>query len=99
MIKADEYKAKIDVGKNPKEMENHHALLGRIYFEKQDYAKVIEHLEQANQENPYTLYLLAVAESKTGDKAKADQLFQKVANWNEDSLNYAFVRSKARTGT
>jgi tetratricopeptide (TPR) repeat protein len=30
MTKADEYKAKIDVGKNPKEMENHHALLGRI---------------------------------------------------------------------
>jgi tetratricopeptide (TPR) repeat protein len=99
MAKADEYKAKIDVAKDPKAIENHHALLGRIYFEKGEYARVKEHLGQANQENPYTLYLLAVAESKVGDKTKAAELFKKVANWNEDSLNYAFVRSKARTGT
>jgi tetratricopeptide (TPR) repeat protein len=95
LAKADEYKAKIEAGKDPKELENHHALLGRVYFEKGDYGKAIEHLKQANQENPYTLYVLAVAESKAGDKVKADELFQKVANWNEDSLNYAFVRSKA----
>jgi tetratricopeptide (TPR) repeat protein len=95
MAKADEYKAKIEAGKDPKEMENHHALVGRIHFEKSDYGKAIEHLKQANQENPYTLYLLAVSESKAGDKARADELFKKVANWNEDSLNYAFVRSKA----
>ena len=79
MTTADEYKAKTDVGKDPKAMENHHALLGRINFEKGDYAKVIAHLKQANQENPYTLYLLAVAESKAGDKARAAELFKKVA--------------------
>lgn len=32
--KADEYRAKIEAGKDPEEMETHHALLGRIYFEK-----------------------------------------------------------------
>jgi len=95
MAKADEYKAKIEAGKDPKEMENYHALLGRIHAEKGDYAKAIEHLKQANQENPYSLYLLAVAESKAGDKAKAAKLFKKAANWNEDSLDYAFVRPKA----
>ncbi len=99
MTKADEYKAKIDAGKDPKQMENHHALVGRIYFEKGDYAMALEHLKQANQENPYTLYLQAVAESKAGDKTKSAELFKKVANWNEDSLNYALVRSKARSGT
>jgi tetratricopeptide (TPR) repeat protein len=95
MAKAVEYKARIEAGKDPKELENHHALLGRIYFEKGDYGKAIEHLKQADQENPYTLYVLAVAESNAGDKVRADELFKKVANWNEDSLNYAFVRSKA----
>jgi len=95
MAKAEEYKAKIEAGKDPKEIENHHALLGRIHSEKGDYAKAIVHLKQANPENPYYLYLLAVAESKAGDKAKAAELFKKVANWNEDSLNYAFVRAKA----
>lgn len=95
MAKADEYEAKVEAGKDPKEMEEYHALLGRIDFEKTDYDKAIGNLEQANQENPYTLYLLAVSESKTGDKAQAEKLFKKVANWNEASLYYAFVRSKA----
>jgi tetratricopeptide (TPR) repeat protein len=95
MAKAEEYKAKVEAGNDPKEMENYHALLGRIHSEKGDDAKAIEHLKQANQENPYTLFLLAVAESKAGNKAKAAELFKKVANWNEDSLDYAFVRPKA----
>ncbi len=95
MAKANEYKVKIETGKDPKEIEDYHALLGRIDFEKADYDKAIGHLEQANQENPYTLYLLAVSESKTGDKAQAQKLFNKVANWNEASLYYAFVRTKA----
>jgi tetratricopeptide (TPR) repeat protein len=97
LAKADEYKAKIAAGKDPKEMENHHALLGRIYSEKREYAKTVEHLREANQENPYTLYLLAVATSEMGDITKAAELYKKVADWNESSLNYAFVRSKAMT--
>lgn len=85
---------------------DHHALVGYIDFEKGNYAKAIEHLEQADQENPYTLYVLADVESQAGNKAQAAELFNKVAdlNWvltsglpqiSENSLNYAFVRSKA----
>jgi tetratricopeptide (TPR) repeat protein len=107
MARANEYKAKIEEGKDPKEIEDHHALVGYIYFEKGNYAKAIEHLKQADQENPYTLYVLADAESQAGNKAQAAELFSKVAdlNWilttgapqiSENSLNFAFVRSKAR---
>ncbi|MGH7450922.1 MAG: tetratricopeptide repeat protein [bacterium] len=93
--KADEFRARIEAGKDPKEMETHHALLGRIYFEKGEYAKAVEHLKQANQENPYTLFFLAFATSEAGDMTKATELYKKVVNWNENSLNYALVRSKA----
>ncbi|MGH7491235.1 MAG: tetratricopeptide repeat protein [bacterium] len=95
LAKADEHKTRIAAGKNSKEMENHYALLGRIYFEKGEHAKAAEHLKQANQENPYTLYLLAVATSNVGDMVKAAELYKKAANWNENSLSYAFVRPKA----
>ena len=97
MAKADKHKAKIEAGKDPKEMENHHALLGHINYIKGDYAKAIDYLKQANQENPYAVYHLALAESKAGDQAKAAKLLEKVANWNQNSLNYALVRSKAMT--
>ncbi len=76
-------------------MEDHHDLLGLIHFEKGDHAKAIEHLNQGDQEDPYILYHLAVAESKAGDPAKADELFSKVADMNQNGLGYAFVRSKA----
>ncbi len=97
LTKADEHKAKIEAAKDPKQMETHHALLGRIYFEKGEHAKAVGHLKQANQENPYTLFLLAFATSEAGDMAKAAELYKKAANWNENSLNYAFIRSKAMT--
>ncbi len=96
MAKANEHKAKIESRNDPKEMEDHHALLGYIHFEKNEYAKSLEHLRQADQEDPYVIYHLAVAESKAGDRPKASELFSKVADWNESSLDYAFVRSKAQ---
>ena len=96
MAKADEFKAKIEAGMDPKEIEDYHDFLGYIYSEKGEYAMAIEHLSQADQEEPYTLYLLAVAESEAGDEARGAELFEKVAHWNQSNLNYAFVRSEAR---
>lgn len=95
LAKADEQLAMIQADNNPNEMEDHHDLLGLIHFEKGDHAKAIEHLNQGDQEDPYILYHLAVAESKAGDLAKADELFSKVADMNQNGLGYAFVRSKA----
>ena len=95
MAKAEEYKGKVEPAKDPQEMKNYHAVVGSIHFEKADYAKSIEHFGQANQEDPYTLYYFALAESKTGDKPKATELFKKVADWNQNSLEYALVRTKA----
>ena len=95
MTVADEYKAKIEAGHDPKLMEDHHLLLGEIYLEQGEYARAIEHLEQADQEHPYTLYHLALAESEAGDQAKASELFEKVANWNQYNLHYPLLRSKA----
>ncbi len=95
MAKADEHLAKIQADNNPNEMEDHHDLLGLIHFEKGDHVKAIEHLNQGDQEDPYILYHLAVSESKAGDKTKATELFKKVAEWNQNGLGYALVRSKA----
>lgn len=105
LAKAEELKAKIAAGENPMEMEDHHKLLGLIYLEKGEPATAVEHLEQADQEDPHTVYLLAVAESESGDEAQAAELFNQVAQWNEvlsqssanlhRALGYALVRAKA----
>jgi tetratricopeptide (TPR) repeat protein len=93
--KAGEYKAKIEKGADPREMENYYALAGYIHLEKGEYAEAVENLKQADQENPYALYHLALAESESGNNAEAAALFKKVANWNQHGLLYPFVRAKA----
>jgi len=95
LAKADEQLAKIQEDNDPNEIQDHHDLLGLIHLEKGDHAKAIEHLNQGDQEDPYILYHLAVAESKAGDPARADELFSKVADMNQNGLGYALVRSKA----
>jgi tetratricopeptide (TPR) repeat protein len=76
-------------------MENHHHLVGYISLEKVEYEAAVEHLKQADQQDPYTLYLMAAAESKAGNEEKAAALLKELAEWNQNSLNYAFVRPQA----
>ena len=91
----DEYRAMVAGHNDPRETENLHTLMGHIYNEKSDYAKAVEQLQQGDQENPFTLYHLALAQSRLGNSVEASELFEKVAYWNEHSLGYALVRSRA----
>ncbi len=105
LAKAADLKTKIEAGEDPREMEGHHLLLGLIYLEKGEHATAIEHLGQADQEDPNTFYLLAKAESGAGNQDKATELYRKVAGWNEvmshntnnllRALSYALARPEA----
>ncbi len=53
-------------------------------------------LEQANQQDPRVLYLLAVALQGKGDGARARAMGAKAADFNGLALNYAYVRTKAK---
>jgi len=104
LAKADELKASIDAGANPEEIEGHHLLMGLIYLEEGEHAQAIDHLAEADQDDPYTFYLLAKAESGAGNQDKATELYRKVAQWKEvishstndllRALGYALARPK-----
>jgi len=95
LAKAEEYKALLDAREDPNTAENYNGLVGMIHLDTGDHEKAIEHFKQSNQENPYTLYYHGVAQSKAGNDERAQELFAKAANWNEDSYNFAYVRPKA----
>lgn len=105
LAKADEMKASIEAGTVPEEIENYHLLLGLIYIEKGEYVQAVEHLVKVDQDDPFTVYQLALAESGAGNQDKATELYRKVAGWNEvlsnntgdlsRALGYALVRPKA----
>lgn len=75
--------------------ERYSRLLGQLYSEQGDYASAVKHLIQAEQGHPYSLYLLARAKEVIGETQSAKTLYQQVAQWNENGLEYALVRNKA----
>ncbi len=71
-----------------------HELAGRIAFARKQYDAAITELQQANLQDPYNLYRLALAYQGKGDTAKAREYASRAAHWNGlPALNYALVRS------
>lgn len=103
--KAEELEASIAAGENPTETEGYHQNMGQIYLKQGDFSKALEHFAQANEDDPYTYYLMAKAETGAGNDERAMELYQKVVDWNEvishnagnhhRALGYAMARPKA----
>ena len=92
---AEKFKALLDSRKDPNAAKTYNGLMGMIYFDKGKFEKAIEHFKLSSQEDPFTIYYHGVAQSKTGNDKMAQELYTKAANWNEDSYNFAFIRTKA----
>jgi tetratricopeptide (TPR) repeat protein len=61
-----------------------------------NYAGADAQFAKVKAPDPFFIYYAALAKEKAGDAAGAKTLYAKVANWNEDTLWYAFVRNKAK---
>ncbi len=73
-----------------------HELLGSILLDQQEYVKAVRELRQANQQNPYNLYRIALAYQATETKDEARKYCTAAAQFNGlPLLNYAFIRQKA----
>lgn len=94
---AEDYMTKAEEANNPLQIKLAHQLMGMIALEEKDYDKALGELLQANQQNPYNLYRMALAYQGKGDTAKAKEFCMKAAQFNAlNSLNQAFIRSKAQ---
>jgi tetratricopeptide (TPR) repeat protein len=95
--KADKLKQQAEASMNPNEMETYFLVNGVIAYEKGDYDTAIEHLMKSSPSNPYAQFYLAQSYQQTDNPTDAQPLFTKVAQWNENTLEYALVRNKARS--
>ena len=94
--KHDEFADQVEALNNPNQIRLAHQLAGMIALEEEDYDKAIEELLQANQQNPYNLYQIAVANKNKGDLEKASEFCAKAAHFNGlNNINYAFIRKTA----
>ncbi len=72
-----------------------HELLGTIAMAEGNWDDAVAELEQANQQNPRILYLMAVAYKGAGNQEAGQATMEKAANFNGLNFNYAYVRAKA----
>jgi len=96
-LHAEGYAVLVKEHEIPFEMRRVHELLGTIALAEENWADAVAHLEQANQQSPRILYLLAVAYYGSGDEYAGEAMMKKVANWNGLNFGYAYVRGKAMT--
>ncbi len=94
--KAASYGQQVAVKKIPFEVRQQHELLGRIALEEKSYPAAVAELEQASQQDPRVLYLLALALQGKGDGARARAVLSRAADFNGIANNYPYVRSKAK---
>jgi outer membrane protein assembly factor BamD (BamD/ComL family) len=59
------------------------------------YEEALAHLAEDNR-NPLSLTLMAHAYLKLGNKSRADELTQLLADWNEPTLEQALVAAELR---
>ena len=73
-----------------------HELAGMLALAEDRYVDAIDELTHGNQQNPYTLFRLALACQETGRKAEARKFATDAAHFNSlPFTNYALVRQKA----
>jgi tetratricopeptide (TPR) repeat protein len=94
--KAATYAAAVAAKRIPFEMRQVHELLGRVALVERNYAAAVQELEQANQQDPRVLYLLATALQSKGEEPKASAVAARAANFNGLSPTYGYVRAKAK---
>ena len=82
---------------NTGEILQAHALAGAIALEQKSYELALGELQQANQQDPYTLYRMALAYQGKRDTTRAKEYFTRAADQNTlPTLNSAFVRAKTK---
>jgi tetratricopeptide (TPR) repeat protein len=92
---ADENARLVSPDNNPRKMETYHGLMGLIELLDGNSSAAVSHLRQADPNDVYIKYHLALAEEGSGNTEEATRLFTEVANWNFNSSGYASVRNDA----
>ena len=93
--KLDEYREAVAAKQIPFEVRRTHEIAGGLALHRGDGEAALAELAQANQQDPWVLYLQALACQHEGDEEGMKTFAAKTAGWNQLNLNLAFVKSKA----
>ncbi len=93
--KVAEFEKSAEASGNNIVMMNIHGLKGVVACWNKDYPAAVEELRQADPQNQYHRYYLALALEEEGETDEAETLFKEIAGFNRNGLIYAYVRPAA----
>ena len=94
--KLAELKEMVSSENNPQKYDGYHNLMGMTNLMSGNAEKGVEYFEKVvNQSNTYFQYHKGLAYKEFGNFDKAKEIFQSVATYNFNDLNYTVVRNKA----
>ena len=93
---AEEHRALLENDRNPRRLEDYHALLGLVELRQRNFAEAAVHFRQADLTDVYMKYRLALALEGAGETEEAKRLFKDVASWNFNSVGFALVRGDSQ---
>jgi tetratricopeptide (TPR) repeat protein len=93
---AEKCKKMLENIKNLDDVQNFHTMLGYHEIMKGDYDKALEYLGKGDPDYQPTMYYMAVAYEKKGDKEKAMEWYKKLLDNNINSLNLAFYLPRVK---
>jgi tetratricopeptide (TPR) repeat protein len=94
--KAEESKAALEILNNPRKLEGYHFAHGYINMKEGSYEEAVAHFEQANLNNQYMKYNLAMALEKTGNTDRAMELLREIDDYNFNGWDYALIRNEVK---
>ena len=93
----EEFRTLAESANIPGQTRLYHQLSGMLALEEKAYDRALEELQQANQQNPRTLFRMALAYQGQGDSENAKLLCERIEGLNQlNSINYSLVRHKAQ---
>src|SRR5262249_48804209 len=92
----DAAKIILDKGTNPNQKPFFPYLTGYVAFYAGDYKNALTDLQQANQNDPFILSLIARCYEKIGDDAQARTYYEKILTFNTHNPPNAFARPLAQ---
>jgi len=95
--KTEELGRQAETKKNRNQSWLYHELLGLIAMQEMNFDESLGEFRRANLQDPYNLFRMAQAYQAKGDLNQAMKFCERVVHHNTlNSMNYSFVRHKAR---
>jgi tetratricopeptide (TPR) repeat protein len=93
--KAEENKQLVADNDNPARFQGYHGLMGFIALKQGQHQKAVEHLRQANLNSQLAKFHLGLALEGAGQTDEARRVFQEIAGFNFNSVDFALLRREA----